>query len=521
MAESLTERQRVGATDSSVTGSVTGSGTRSSRSKRWSPRHASGLVAILSLAHFLLISVLALQKHRNFDTYGFDLGIYDQAWWLVGHDGNGLVTVRGLPVFGHHVNAIFFLLAPLSWLNLGPNVLTILLAATLSVGALPVSWIARERLGSVRMGVLFGCVYLLYPPTSWLSWVSFHPESLSVAPMLFAAWFSLRRRWWPMAGCLLIALSTREEVGLVVAMFGLVMMWSHRRKAEGAVSARLVALLTSLAGLVWFFVCTKIIIPNQLGGNGAFYVNHFFAAYGDSLGEVAVHLITHPQDGVTAATTPDAQNFLLDLFGPLGFLPLLSSPILMALPQLASTLLGSQDFLRKITNQYTALMVPGLMLATIQTVVTVRNRFAARPALTKALVAWLTLSCALFAFLRTPLPGTAVFDSWRLQAPSNATAMRDALETIPDGAAVAASGELVPHLSERRVIYTFPNPFEPLVYGLDDARPEYPAEANWVIVNYRELSAQRRSIVDELRSRSGWETTFDRDGVVVLRRATS
>ncbi len=470
------------------------------------------MVAGLAAVHAMVVILLALAKHRNFDTYAFDLGIYDQAWWLVAHHGGGLDTVRGLPVWGHHVNLVLFLLAPLARLGGGTESLVVVQAVALSAGALPVSWMARSRLSSARLGMLFGAVYLLYPPVSWLSWVSFHPESLSVTPMLFAIWFASQKRWKSMAACLLLALSTREEVAIMVAVFGLMLLARHRRDRSG----RIVGLLTFLTGAVWFAICTKYIIPNSLGGDGAFYVSHFFGKYGNSLGEVAAHLLTHPQDGVAAATTPDARGFLGDLLGPLGFLPLLGMPVVaLAAPQVASTLLGSQSFLREITNQYTALMVPGFVAGAIDGVARVRRRL---PKLTNLAVGWLVLCALGGAFLRGPLPGATGFSSWRLSAPSNAATMNEAIRLVPADAAVAASGELVPHLSERPVIYTFPNPFEPLVYGLDDVKPRYPSPADWVVVNYQELSPKRQRIVDALRDSGAWTVVLDRDGVMVLKR---
>jgi uncharacterized membrane protein len=470
------------------------------------------VVAVLATVHAVVVIILALAKHRNFDTYAFDLGIYDQAWWLVAHHGGGFDTVRGLPIWGHHVNLVLFLLSPLARLGGGTTSLVVIQAAALSAGALPVSWIARARLNSSRMGVVFGVVYLLYPPTSWLSWVSFHPESLSVTPMLFAIWFASQRRWKSMAMFLLLAMSTREEVAIMTAVFGLVLLVRHWRERSGLI----VGALTFLVSVTWFGICTKVIIPNSLGGDGAFYVSHFFGKYGNSLGDVASHLLTHPQDGVGAATTPDARRFLIDLLGPLGFLPLFGMPLVaLAAPQVASTLLGSQSFLREITNQYTALMVPGFVVGAIDGVARIRRRV---PKLKAVAVGWLVLCSLGGALLRGPLPGAGAFSSWRLTAPSNSAAMNQAIRLVPADAGVVASGELVPHLSERRVIYTFPNPFEPLVYGLDDATPRYPQRADWVVVNYRELLPKRQKLVDRLRRSAVWAVVFDRDGVVVLKR---
>jgi uncharacterized membrane protein len=492
-----------------------------------SSRSATKFVAVAALMHALLIFFLAWNKHRNFDTYGFDFGIYDQAWWLVGQHGTGFDTVRGLAIWGHHPNFVLYLLAPFARLGLGNWFLIAVQTSVISAGALPVSWIARDRLKSARAGLLFAGVYLLYPPTSWLSWAPFHPECLSVTPMLFAMWFASRRKWWPYALCLALVMSTREEAAIMVALYGVVLVWQHRRRspvdAAAKRSGRIVGVLTFIAGIAWFMICMKVIIPAALGGQGAFYVNHFFAAYGDSLGGVAVHLATHPGEIVRVSTTPQALTFQTELFGPLGWLPFFGSPVsLIALPQLASTLLGSESFLRRITNQYTALMVPGLIVGTIDAVARIRRRWSTtKPMVVKVAFGWLIVSTVFGAYLRGPLPGAVGFSSWRQAPPENAAVLNEAIAMVPSGAAVAASGELVPHLSHREVIYNFPNPFEPLVYGLDDAKPDYPKPADWVVVNYAAMPPKWQTVFDRVKATGDWTVMLDRYGVVVLKRTVA
>ena len=45
-------------------------------------------------------------RQTRFATFSFDLGIYDQGVWLLSRFHDPFVTVRGLELFGHHVNLI-------------------------------------------------------------------------------------------------------------------------------------------------------------------------------------------------------------------------------------------------------------------------------------------------------------------------------------------------------------------------------------------------------------------------------
>jgi hypothetical protein len=98
-------------------------------------RSLAPVVAALATIHAGIMLTLALRQHRNFDTYGFDFGIYDQAWWLVGQKGGGFDTVRGLPIWGHHPNLVLWLLAPFARLGLGNWFLVASQTLVLSLGA--------------------------------------------------------------------------------------------------------------------------------------------------------------------------------------------------------------------------------------------------------------------------------------------------------------------------------------------------------------------------------------------------
>ena len=60
---------------------------------------------------------VALQRHRAFESHGYDLGIFTNAIWNLTH-GNGYVSSvkHGINLFADHQSPTFWLLAPLFWL---------------------------------------------------------------------------------------------------------------------------------------------------------------------------------------------------------------------------------------------------------------------------------------------------------------------------------------------------------------------------------------------------------------------
>ena len=154
--------------------------------------HPAWLATWAFAALFALVyGALAARAHQNFGTWGFDTGIYDQAFWLVSR-GQTFMTMRGMNVWGHHVNLVAFLFAPAYLLGAGPEFLVAVQATVLALGAVPVHLIARDRLKSSWIGLVFAVAYLLYPPTGWIAWANFHPEALCITPLLFAWWLGRR-----------------------------------------------------------------------------------------------------------------------------------------------------------------------------------------------------------------------------------------------------------------------------------------------------------------------------------------
>ena len=158
----------------------------------------------MTVAWVVLFGRLAVQNHRNFGTWSYDMGIYDQGFWLVSQGGSTFMTVRGLDFWGHHLNLIAFAFTPFYWLGAGPSFLYAAQAVALGLGAVPTYLIARDRFERPWIGLLFAFVYLMYAPIQWISWAMFHPEALVISPMLFAWWFATRQRWGWFFGAVLL-----------------------------------------------------------------------------------------------------------------------------------------------------------------------------------------------------------------------------------------------------------------------------------------------------------------------------
>ena len=94
---------------------------------------------------------LSMLRHRAFETGRFDLGNMVQAVWSTAHGHPLRVTnLRGEQALrlGAHLDPVLVLFAPLWWLWPSPDLLLVVQAIALALGALPVYWLGRKHLGS-------------------------------------------------------------------------------------------------------------------------------------------------------------------------------------------------------------------------------------------------------------------------------------------------------------------------------------------------------------------------------------
>jgi uncharacterized membrane protein len=443
-------------------------------------------------------------RQARFATFSFDLGIYDQGVWLLAHGHDPFVTVRGLELFGHHVNVVLFAFVPFYWLGAGPQFLLVAQVLVQASGAVAIYLLARDRLNDRWLAVALGGVLLLNPTYQWLTWEFFHPDALAIAPLLFAYWAARTERWRWFVVFALVALACKEDVALALAVMGLLIAWRGRRKIGAIVFAVSVA---------WYVLATRVVIPLS-NGIGPFY-DTFFGGLGKSPTEVVGHVVTHPGEALDLATRGDRVSYYEMMFSPMAFVPLLALPVLLiAGPMLAVNVLSSFPYTREIRYHYASLVLVGLILATVEAIAGVTQRVGARRFLV-ALVVAASLATAV-AWGPSPIGTKYHTGIWPLQS-DRQSAKEAAVSLVPDGAPTSAIYNLLPHLAHRTKIYDFPVPWRNVNWGVRGEHLDDPAGVRWIVVDLREVSAQDHTLIDSLLVHQ-FRARFLRDDILVAER---
>jgi uncharacterized membrane protein len=454
-------------------------------------------------AGFAALSVL---RHTAFVTGRFDLGNMVQAVWSTAHgDPLRMTDLHGDQIsrLAAHVDPILILFAPLWWIWPSPNMLLVVQAVVISLGALPVFWLARKHLGSARAAVGFALAYLLYPATGWLALNEFHPVALATPLLLFAFWYLDEDRLLPFAVFALAACACKEEIPLVVAGFGIWYALARRHWAAGAAIAT--------AGAAWSAIAIGIVIPHyNAGAESDFYGR--YSEVGGSAGGILKTAFTHPGRIIEAAFSSRDLHYLWQLVAPLAGLCLLSPIILVAaLPELAINLLSATTTQTSIHFHYTAGLIAPLMIAAVFGAA----RFQ-RLAIPLGMVVVATALLANYHLGPIPgwrhVPGGQQFQATAARVTDHDRIAERALERIPDNAVVSATNTLGAHLSARRRFLSFPFLEDATWIAADETQPGY-ADRYAPLPTAVQLMWLRRN--------PDWELVFEQDGILVFRRTTA
>jgi uncharacterized membrane protein len=375
----------------------------------------------------------------------------------------------------------------------------------IALGALPVFRLAARHLGSERAALGFALAYLLYPPVQWLTIDEFHPIALATPLLLWGIDLLDRDRPLAFAGVALLAVATKEEVGLVVGLIG-AWYWLRRRDRWGAGIAA--------GGIAASVIAIALVVPHFRGGeNSAFFGR--YAEVGGSPAGILKTALTRPWDLVVVALDGRGLSYLLDLLWPLAFLPLASPLLALAVvPELAINLLSATRTQTSIHFHYTGAILPVLMAASVLGAARLVRTRGLRP----ETVAVAALVLALFANYRLgPLPvwrfvpGGQELQSRAAQVSAHDRVAARAVALVPDGDPVSVSNSLGAHLSARRRVLSFPYVLDARWIAVDERSPGYAD---------RQAPLAYAQRIAQIRRNPNWRLVFQEDGVLVFRRVT-
>ncbi len=472
-----------------------------------------GILIVMITLYIYFFSAYQIQRYASFET-SLDTLSVEQPLWNTLHGQFMRATyypVSGETVtdfnnrktdslLGDHVQlSLLSLLLPYAVLP-KTETLFVVLSICIGLGAIPLYRIAKRRLASPWLALLFAIGYLFLPAvetnTGWdIHGASFLPPLLLAA--LDAAETGHQKTWWALT---LFAMGFREDLPFFV---GWAMIWMaprHLRKQAWAQFG---------IGLVFSLASFLVIIP-YFGGGGTPYIVRFFPLGTPITLQGIWSAIRQPSFWQFDLGNLIAYNLRLGF--PLLFLYLASAPSVFAMAPLilANSLSWFQLTQYPYLYHYSAPLIAWAIVGSIEgfrKITSFLKRL--RPVLNWNGVIGVALATSILTthwmLGYTPLSRGFV---WSELTGREGTA-NELISMIPKGAAVSAESHLAAHLSQYETVRFFPDTRDATWILLDTWYGSYPfylpsegTQARW----------------DAIREDPSWQTVAARDGLILLNK---
>ena len=451
-------------------------------------------------------------RHSWFQTSSWDLGIFDQATYLISQGLPPNSSLLNFHILGDHGSLVLY---PIGWLSiLFPSVklLFCLQGLALASTVFPLAEIAQKNNLSKKLTFTSLIVFLLYPVIFNVAIFDFHPEVLAVPLIMeFILLISYPKPKYHLRIflCLLFTLTCKITMSIFVFGIGFWIVAKNRRKLG----------ITIISfSIIWFLLIGLILIPSYGGGDSE------ITRHADKFGISNFNIFIR-NNFLENILIIFKQIFTLE---NIGYLFLLLIPVLYICfykerksflfnlipfsPLLFLNLISSISPMKDLVHQYSLFLVP-LIASEVQfSLINLDNGFRVYPKwfskrASKIILIWSILIFMIFSRI------TFFFGAFQDRF-DTVYARREAISKIDTQSAVLTSNDLIPHLSRRKVIgITSSENLDKLdIFDevlLDRKHPGW--NSNIEIVN---------SMIKKLEANKYWYKKFEKGSVILFEKSS-
>ena len=412
---------------------------------------AAGMTAVLAIGFFLLVSAWTVGRVYSFSTPTYDFGIFAQMFHSMKTKGLPITTVErdgALSHFAVHVSPIYYLLLPFYMIVPKPATLQVLQAAVLASAVIPLYLIAKRHNLPPFMRTALCALLLLYPAYAGGTSYDIH-ENAFLTPLILWLFYSLDCKRIPLTALFAaLTVMVKEDAAVYVAVIALWLLLKgilcKNRKWELAVGA---VLLVSAIG--YFFAVTAYLASS---GDGVmtYRYNNFIYDGSSSLVTVIKAVLLSPMKAVFECVDKEKLAFIGLTLLPLAGIPLLTrryERLVLLIPYILVNLMSDYQYQHDIFFQYTYGSTACLMYLTAVNLADMKKNEVRVVALGLALC--ISATC----FGAKIMPKAMQYPKQCKTYQGYYDQLRDVLDTVPEGASVAATTFYTTYLSQRDILY--------------------------------------------------------------------
>ncbi len=419
------------------------------RGLRLSFKTVALLSALFALLGGTVLSMIGVFRYLSFSTPNFDFGLFCNMFHYMKETGLPLVTSERDGLLSHfavHISPIYYLLLPFYYLFPSPITLQIGQAAVLYIGMLPLFLLCRHFKLSQKVTLALTFLYAFYPALSTGCFYDLHENCFLTPLLLFTFYFYEKKKTVPTFLFAFLVLMVKEDAAVYLCVFALYILLSNRKRWKTGLSMLLFALC--------YFALALTLLSRF--GEGAMinrFDNLIFNKEEGLLGALKTAL--YNPGYLLSQLLTDASGgwgkvlYLAELLLPLAFLPfctkrpsrwLLLSPLLI-------NLLSMYQYQYDIGFQYSFGITAFLFYATVSNLSECEEGAFHRRLLPLAAGACLCL------YLLTAFPTLGTYAGMFRDNREDYIQMEEALDALPDDAALSVSTMLLAHVADREIVY--------------------------------------------------------------------
>jgi len=446
----------------------------------------------ISAIVFIILLLTSTLRHQLFKSNAYDLGIFDQAIYLISQGMTPISTLMGIHILGDHAAWIFYLLA-IAY-KIYPTIYWLFI---FQAGALASGGIVLWKLANLSndKSVALVLVYFLYPVVFNINLFDFHPEVLAIPFFLIAVLSARKNNIIGFIFSILLILGCKEILSLTVLSLGLWLFFCEKHRLFGTIAIAL--------GAAWFLISTQLIIPFYSHDQPA--AIHRYGSLGNSIFEVVKNIFLKPNLVIIQFFTMQNLYYLSYLFLPVVWALSRKSylNLIPAIPVLALNLLTDYPAQKDLVHHYSTPVIPFLML----TVISSLEQNSSWLKKSKYIILWSIVSFLIFAKY------TYFFNSVYLGSLDNWKETRNAITLIKDSKPVLTWTEAVPQLSERQNI----------TMAITEYKQYHLQEFNHILLNLRYpgwLSSKEtvKNLISEIKKEPNFKLTYNKNDIFLFQK---
>mgnify|MGYP001284612340 CR=1 FL=1 len=469
---------------------------------------------IFFLISFSILSLASSIRHFWFHSSSWDLGIFDQAIYLISQGQEPYSTLLGFHILGDHGALVLYPLGIIYKYFSSTYFLFFVQSFALSVSIYPLSRLSKNLNLSNISTITSYLAFLLYPIIFNVNIFDFHPEVLAF-PIVLDVFISLKEKtavsFLNLFIKIFFILSCKITNSFLVFGFGIWLIFKGFLK--------LGSLIVSISFL-WFFSVAFFLIPYYGGKDASILRQAGKFGFNQNLNIDLFSSMKIIYQLFLQLFNVSNIEYLILLLLPIVYLLLnakrliIFSNLIPFLPLLFVNLISDSFTMKNLVHQYSLFIVPFLAVSiqeslspvSFQGLLNYPKWFQLRG--NYFIIFWSILTFLIFSrFTYYFGPFHSHFDS--------SIARREAISLVKDISSVLTTNDLVPHLSRRRdikflnseEIYNYNN-FDEIL--LDRKKPGWKSNTEFI-----------DNIYETLESNINWKKIYEKNNIVLFFRLNS